>query len=164
MHSQALASLQQHLLTELDGDLTHARRLFHGRGLRWPGLEEITVDWLQGVVLVCLFRQPQDTELQALQSMLLTLAQAPIWQRAQAHSVLLQHRYKEGDAGRAALNAPPPVFPAPLASQTPLVSQTPLASQNSRAEWIVGGPHSEWVISEDGLRFQLDLGQKQNTG
>jgi 23S rRNA (cytosine1962-C5)-methyltransferase len=136
MHSQALASLHQHLLTELDGDLSHARRLFHGRGLRWPGLEEITVDWLQGVVLVCLFRQPEDAELQGLQTMLLTLAQPPVWQRAQAHSLLVQHRYKAagGDI------------------------------QSSRAEWIVGEPHNEWFISEDGLRFQLDLGQKQNTG
>ncbi|PTQ68238.1 class I SAM-dependent methyltransferase [Pseudomonas sp. GV071] len=146
MHSQALASLHQHLLSELAGELADARRLFHGRGLRWSGLEELTVDWLQGVVLVCLFRQPADDELAALQAMLLTLAQTPAWQRAQAHSVLLQHRYKEGDATSLSLNPAGPV------------------TQRSRAEWIVGGPHPEWLISEDGLRFQLDLGQKQNTG
>lgn len=146
MHSQALASLHQHLLTELAGDLTHARRLFHGRGLRWPGLEEVTVDWLQGVVLVCLFRQPADAELAALVELLQTLAQSPAWQRAQAHSLLLQHRYKEGDTNAAALNTPSPGNP------------------NTRAQWLVGEPHSEWVISEDGLRFGLDLGHKQNTG
>jgi 23S rRNA (cytosine1962-C5)-methyltransferase len=146
MHSQALTSLHQHLLTELAGDLGHARRLFHGRGLRWPGLEEITVDWLQGVVLVCLFRQPLETELHALKAMLLTLAQAPAWQRAQAHSLLLQHRYKEGDATTSGLKPTSP------------------STQSSRAEWIVGPAHSEWFISEDGLRFQLDLGHKQNTG
>ncbi|MGY4533349.1 23S rRNA (cytosine1962-C5)-methyltransferase [Pseudomonas sp. TE3786] len=150
MPSQALARLHQHLLTALQGDLSDAHRLFHGRGLRWPGLEEITVDWLQGVVLVCLFRQPGDSELTELQSMLLTLAQTPVWQRAQAHSLLVQHRYKEGDAKQPALNSGG--------------AGTPASPQSSRAEWIVGGPHSEWLISEDGLRFQLDLGNKQNTG
>lgn len=139
MHNTALAALAQHLSGELTGDLSHARRLFHGRGLRWEGLEEITVDWLQGVVLVCLFRQPDDGELAALIAMLLDLAQSPEWQRAQAHSLLLQHRYRESEGAQGEL-------------------------QRSRAEWIVGGPHSEWTISEDGLRFQLDLGQKQNTG
>ena len=29
--------------------------LFHGRGRQWPGLEQVTVDWLQGVLLVSLF-------------------------------------------------------------------------------------------------------------
>ncbi len=139
MHSPALAALHTHLLTELAGDLSHARRLFHGRGLRWPGLEEITVDWLQGVVLVWLFRQPSDDELAALTATLSNLTQSPEWQRAQAHSLLLQHRYKEGDNAQGEL-------------------------QRSRAEWIVGGPHEQWIISEDGLRFELDLGQKQNTG
>jgi 23S rRNA (cytosine1962-C5)-methyltransferase len=98
------------------------------------------------VVLVCLFRQPLDTELQALKAMLLTLAQTPVWQRAQAHSLLLQHRYKESDATTPGLN---PISPS---------------NQSSRAEWIVGQAHGEWFISEDGLRFQLDLGHKQNTG
>jgi 23S rRNA (cytosine1962-C5)-methyltransferase len=109
-------------------------------------LEEITVDWLQGVVLVCLFRQPEVAELAALKTLLQSLAQTPAWQRAQAHSLLVQHRYKEGDGNAPALNPPVPV------------------TQSSRAEWIVGEPHNEWFISEDGLRFQLDLGQKQNTG
>lgn len=149
MYSQAFALLEQHLTTELAGELADAKRLFHGRGLRWSGLEEITVDWLQGVVLVCLFRQPQAGELAALKAMLLSLAQTPVWQRAQAHSLLLQHRYKEGDAKPPALNPD-------AAALVP--------SQSSRAEWIVGAPHCEWRISEDGLRYLLDLGQKQNTG
>lgn len=135
MPNQALASLQQHLLAELSGDLSHARRLFHGRGLRWPGLEEVTVDWLQGVVLVCLFKQPEDAELNQLQGLLTSLAQTPEWAAAKAHSLLLQHRYS-----------------------------TPGSTERSRAEWIVGEPRHEWLVSEDGLRFQLDVGQKQNTG
>ncbi|GLK92142.1 class I SAM-dependent methyltransferase [Pseudomonas turukhanskensis] len=161
MHSQALASLHQHLLTELAGKLGHARRLFHGRGLRWPGLEEITVDWLQGVVLVCLFRQPLEAELHALKTLLVTLAQTPEWQRAQAHSLLLQHRYREGDATTPGLN---PAQPANTGAANPSPVNPGPANQSSRAEWIVGQAHSEWFISEDGLRFQLDLGQKQNTG
>ncbi len=135
MPSPAFASLYSHLLAELSGDLSHARRLFHGRGLRWPGLEEVTIDWLQGVLLVCLFKQPEDAELSAFQDFLASLAQTPEWAAAQAHTLLLQHRYS-----------------------------MPGSTERSRAEWIVGEPRHEWLVSEDGLRFQLDLGQKQNTG
>ena len=59
MTDAPLATLRQHLLQALHnppGDET--RRLFHGRGRCWPGLEQITVDWLSGIVLVMLFREP----------------------------------------------------------------------------------------------------------
>ena len=48
----ALATLNQHLLTALAAAPGETRRLFHGRGRCWPGLEQLTVDWLQGVVPV----------------------------------------------------------------------------------------------------------------
>ncbi|KPZ10448.1 Methyltransferase, partial [Pseudomonas syringae pv. spinaceae] len=52
MTPEALAILQQHLLDALSEVPDETRRLFHGRGRVWPGLEHITVDWMQGVVLV----------------------------------------------------------------------------------------------------------------
>ena len=57
MTDAALAILREHLLQALDNHPgSETRRLFHGRGRCWPGLEQITVDWLQGVLLVSLFR------------------------------------------------------------------------------------------------------------
>ena len=69
------------------------RRLFHGRGRCYPGLEQLTVDWLQGVLLVALFRDPGAAELEALKRMLRALAESSAWQQRQVQHLLLQHRY-----------------------------------------------------------------------
>ncbi|MGE8497182.1 MAG: class I SAM-dependent methyltransferase [Pseudomonas sp.] len=125
-----LTTLHDHLLDALSAPPEETRRLFHGRGRRWPGLEQITVDWLQGIVLVALFREPSETELAALREMLLGLSQTTAWQTSQVHTLLLHHRYQA----------------------------------DSRSEWLLGEPVDEWLISENALRFKLDLGQKQNSG
>jgi len=130
MHLDARATLQQHLNTALAQPPAETRRLFHGRGRCWPGLEHVTVDWLQGVLLVSLFRAPEDAELEALRALLLMLAQGVEWQASGAHSLLLQHRYLP----------------------------------DSRMEQLLGEPVEEWLISENGLRYKLDLGIKQNNG
>ena len=93
MNSEALSTLHQHLLTALETAPTETRRLFHGRGRCWPGLEQLTVDWLQGVVLVSLFKAPDADELQALKQLLLTLSQSSVWQASGAHTLVMQHRY-----------------------------------------------------------------------
>ncbi|EKM96659.1 methyltransferase [Stutzerimonas degradans] len=93
MHADALATLQKLLLDGLDPAPEETRRLFHGRGRCWPGLEHITVDWLQGVLLVALFRAPETAQLDALKQLLRALGQTPAWQSSQAQSLLLQHRY-----------------------------------------------------------------------
>ncbi|QKE64107.1 class I SAM-dependent methyltransferase [Aquipseudomonas campi] len=130
MNSDAINTLQHHLSAALAAAPDEARRLFHGRGRCWPGLEHVTVDWLQGVVLVALFREPPADELLALKNMLLDFSQSPAWRESTAHTLLLQHRY----------------------------------APDSPAEWLCGEPVEHWLVSENGLRFKLDLGRKQNTG
>ncbi|MBB4815078.1 23S rRNA (cytosine1962-C5)-methyltransferase [Pseudomonas rhodesiae] len=85
MTPDALATLQAHLLTALANPPSETRRLFHGRGRCWPGLEQLTVDWLQGVLLVSLFKEPQAAQLEALKQLLQS--------EFSAHTVALQHRY-----------------------------------------------------------------------
>lgn len=130
MHADPIATLQQQLLTALDAVPAEARRLFHGRGRRWPGLEHVTADWLQGVLLVSLFREPAEAELARLRGMLLELTASTAWQHSGAHHLLLQHRYLP----------------------------------DSRMDWLLGEEVEEWLIAEDGLRYKLDLGRKQNNG
>ncbi|SDT06167.1 class I SAM-dependent methyltransferase [Pseudomonas oryzae] len=130
MHADAIATLQQQLLTALSDVPAEARRLFHGRGRRWPGLEHVTVDWLQGVLLVSLFRGPGAAELAQLRDMLLALSDSAAWRQSGAHHLLLQHRYLP----------------------------------DSRMDWLRGAELEEWLIDEDGLRYKLDLGRKQNNG
>ncbi|WP_460084582.1 class I SAM-dependent methyltransferase [Pseudomonas sp. H2_G03] len=87
MNPDALATLHTHLLTALASAPVETRRLFHGRGRCWPGLEQVTVDWLQGVVLVALFKETE--HLQALKHQLAQID----WAGFGAHAVALQHRY-----------------------------------------------------------------------
>jgi 23S rRNA (cytosine1962-C5)-methyltransferase len=93
MNPEALQTLQSHLMTALESAPDETRRLFHGRGRCWPGLEQITVDWLQGVVLVSLFKEPDPTQLDDLFAMLRALAASPAWQHSSAHTLAVQHRY-----------------------------------------------------------------------
>jgi 23S rRNA (cytosine1962-C5)-methyltransferase len=85
MNPDALATLHAHLLTALADAPTETRRLFHGRGRCWPGLEQLTVDWLQGVLLVSLFKEPEPAPLEALKQLLQS--------QFSAYTVALQHRY-----------------------------------------------------------------------
>lgn len=100
MTPDALHFLQQHLTGALAAAPDEVRRLFHGRGRRWPGLEQITVDWLQGSLLVALFREPLPEQLAALERMLLELTRSDAWAACGAHTLLLQQRYLPDSATR----------------------------------------------------------------
>jgi 23S rRNA (cytosine1962-C5)-methyltransferase len=130
MQPDALATLHHHLRQALTQVPDETRRLFHGRGRCWAGLEHVTVDWLQGVVLVSLFREPAAAELEALVQMLMSLTDEPAWKASGAHTLLLQHRYQP----------------------------------DSHMQQLLGEPLEEWLITENGLRYKLDLGIKQNNG
>lgn len=125
--SSAIHTLEQHLLAALDPAPCETRRLFHGRGRCWPDLEQITVDWLQSVLQVGLFREPPPGQLEALQAMLLRLAELPVWT---GQAILIQHRYLP----------------------------------DSPAHWLLGEPQPQREVVEDGLRYLLDLGVRQNSG
>lgn len=107
-----------------------ALRLVHGRGRLWPGLEQITVDWLAGVLRVSLFREIPAQALQTLSQDLIELSQSRLWQDKGGESILLQHRYLP----------------------------------DSRTDFLVGAPIEQRVVSENGLKYLLDFGRKQNSG
>ena len=96
MEISALPTLEAHLLTALATPPSEVRRLFHGRGRCWQGLEQITVDWLQGQVLVSLFKEPDADFMQALDVLLTALIETETWQASGARSLLLQHRDRQG--------------------------------------------------------------------
>jgi 23S rRNA (cytosine1962-C5)-methyltransferase len=93
MNPEALTTLHDHLLTALAAAPAETRRLFHGRGRCWPGLEQVTVDWLQGVVLVSLFKEPEAAQLEGLKQRLMDITRSPEWTQSGAHTLALQHRY-----------------------------------------------------------------------
>lgn len=130
MDSSSIITLQQYLLAAFVDLPGEARRLFHGRGRRWPGLEQITADWLQGVLLISLFREPDANALTALREMLLALPESPVWAESRITHLLLQHRYRA----------------------------------DSATEYLWGEVIDGGEIVEDGLRYRLDFGRKQNNG
>ena len=130
MNPAAITLLHQRLEEAFACLPSETRRLFHGRGRQWPGLEHITIDWLQGVLLVALFRQPEAQQLAELQRMLLQFAASPAWTSSGAQHLLLQHRY----------------------------------TADSTTDYLVGEAIERGEIEEDGLRYLLDFGRKQNSG
>ena len=130
MDASALPGLYRHLTDLLAEPPTEARRLFHGRGRCWPGLEQLTVDWLNGQLLISLFKDQDESFLAALKQILLELQNSESWPDLGASSILLQHRDREG----------------------------------SPVEVIWGELSDTQIIVENGLKYQLDLGRKQNNG
>ncbi|WP_435532834.1 class I SAM-dependent methyltransferase [Vibrio hippocampi] len=72
------------------------RRLFHGRGKCWPGLEQLTCDWVDRQLIVNVFKEVDDAFLQQLASGLLAITQSELWLEKQGKAVAIQHRYAQG--------------------------------------------------------------------
>ncbi|PWI34049.1 methyltransferase [Vibrio albus] len=130
MQESELNLFFSHIETELQQVPDEIRRLFHGRGRQWPGLEQLTCDWLQGQLVVSLFKPVSDKFLLALKSGLSAFGTSKVWKDKNGKAILLQHRYQDG---------------AP-------------------AEVLVGELDTFPVVTESGLKFQLDLGRNQNSG
>ena len=111
-----------------------SQRLFHGRGGCYPGLEQVTLDWFAPVLLLTLFRSHDDS-----------------WEAALIGAV---------QAWQASL-----VTESQLAAdkvQALLVQRRYLPGAPSQ---VVSGVLPDAVYAQRGsLRFQLALGQHQNTG
>lgn len=111
------------------------RRLFHGRGRRFAGLEQLTADWLGGQLLITLFIEPDADFLAELTQGLQTFAehqlgQPDLCQQGAGRAILVQHRKRAG----------------------------------SPIEVLWGTFESRPVIIEHGLHYQLGLGSNQNHG
>ncbi|USD66310.1 class I SAM-dependent methyltransferase [Vibrio sp. SCSIO 43136] len=106
MNSEALADFWPHLAQQFEQAPNEVRRLFHGRGRCWPGLEQMTVDWLQGQLVVNIFKPVDDVFLSTLKTGLLELAKSPKWEEKGGFAILLQHRYQEGAPFEVLLGEP----------------------------------------------------------
>lgn len=94
MTTIALTTLDHHI-RQFDTFGDEVFRLFHGRGQYYKGLEQLTIDWLNGQILISLFKEPSDLLLSQLLSLVENWLLLPVW-REQVHSVLLHHRSRTG--------------------------------------------------------------------
>lgn len=135
MKIEALDTLFTHLEEQLNNPPSELRRLFHGRGQCFEGLEQITVDWLQakestGQLVVALFKEQTPEFVEQLVVKLNRLAETSLWKVANGTSILLQHRYQEF--------APTQV--------------------------VWGEENTFPVVEESNLKYQLGLKKNQNMG
>lgn len=140
MKIEALDTLLTHLEAQLATPQNELRRLFHGRGQCFDGLEQLTVDWLQGQapqnqgaqgqLVVALFKEQDPTFVEALESKLNAFVGSDTWKNAKGQAILLQHRYQE--------LAPTQV--------------------------VWGSEETFPVAIENGLKYQLELKKNQNMG
>ncbi|MEZ8606537.1 class I SAM-dependent methyltransferase [Vibrio sp. 10N.239.311.G01] len=96
MEASALPLFFSHIEQQLNEVPNELRRIFHGRGKFWPGLEQLTCDWVDGQLLVNVFKEVDDEFLLSLKAGLVELTNKDIWQSKQVTSIVLQHRYADG--------------------------------------------------------------------
>ncbi len=80
-------NLLKHLEAPSTQDLLQAKRLFHGRGHAYKGLNHVTIDWLPPVILITLFKAEPQTEINLLVNTIKSLLPS-------CKSIQLQHRYQ----------------------------------------------------------------------
>ncbi|QZO14328.1 class I SAM-dependent methyltransferase [Pseudoalteromonas piscicida] len=122
-----VSTLLNHLQTQAVPN--ELRRLFHGRGRCYEGLEQITVDWLQGQLLVSLFKEHDVDLVASLKQALLSLVETEAF-NGKLSAILLQHRYLP----------------------------------DSDLEVLYGELTAMPIVEENGLKYGLKLGVKQNMG
>ena len=96
MEASALPLFFSHIEQQLNEVPNELRRIFHGRGKFWPGLDQLTCDWVDGQLLVNVFKEVDDEFLSSLKAGLVDLTSKDIWQVKQGTSIVLQHRYADG--------------------------------------------------------------------
>ncbi|WP_114764216.1 class I SAM-dependent methyltransferase [Vibrio rhodolitus] len=96
MQVEQIPVFLNHVEQQLQTVPNEVRRLFHGRGQCWQGLEQLTCDWLQGQLIVNLFKAVDEPFIEQLKQGLLLLSQSQVWHDRQGRVILLQHRYADG--------------------------------------------------------------------
>lgn len=121
--SETLAPLREVAESFFAKNQAEARRIFHGRGQLYPGLEHICLDWYPPLVLVSAYDAIADP-------LLLVDSLLAADQEQQIQSIVLQRRYEQG---------------AP-------------------AETLHGDVLESITVLENGLKFEVHPGRRQNAG
>ncbi len=95
MQVSELSTFFSHIEQQLEQSNGELRRLFHGRGRCYPGLEQLTCDWTGSHLIIALFKPVEEAFLLELKAGLEKLSQSELWVRVNGVSMTLQHRYEE---------------------------------------------------------------------
>jgi len=103
MQAEHLPSFFAQLTEQLAMAPNEVRRLFHGRGRRFEGLEQLTCDWIQGQLIVSIFKTVDEEFVAALKQGLLAVADSELWREKNGQAIVIQHRYAEGSPSEVLL-------------------------------------------------------------
>ncbi|PAU39461.1 methyltransferase [Vibrio coralliilyticus] len=96
MQVEQLPTFFAHISEQLASTSNEVRRLFHGRGRVYQGLEQITCDWVDCQLLINIFKSVDDEFLEQLKLGLHELSESALWQEKGVQCAVIQHRYSEG--------------------------------------------------------------------
>ncbi|CAM2925760.1 class I SAM-dependent methyltransferase [Vibrio neptunius] len=96
MQVEQLPTFFAHITKQLASTSNEVRRLFHGRGRVYQGLEQITCDWVDCQLLINIFKSVDDAFLEQLKQGLHELSETALWQEKGVKCAVIQHRYSEG--------------------------------------------------------------------
>lgn len=127
-----------HLLKIIESEpVVNSKRVFHGRGKVWPGLEFVTVDLFDPVLLVALFHQPPDNWLTDFSRQLISTISG-----SRIQAVIVQHRYTQGDPSELIYgNLPEQVY----AQRNNLRFLLSLAKQQNTGFFLDIEPARKWL-------------------
>ena len=103
MQAEHLPSFFAQLTEQLATAPNEVRRLFHGRGRRFEGLEQLTCDWIQGQLIVSIFKTVDEEFVAVLKQGLLAVADSELWREKNGQAIVIQHRYAEGSPSEVLL-------------------------------------------------------------
>lgn len=96
MDATALTTFFSEVSLQLQQVDHEIRRLFHGRGKCWPGLEQLTCDWVDRQLIVNLYKEVDGNFIGQLTHGLLAITNSTQWQVKQGKAIAIQHRYATG--------------------------------------------------------------------
>lgn len=96
MQASQLPTFFSHITQELLNAPDEVRRLFHGRGRVYAGLEQITCDWVDSQLLINVFKQVDNQFIDTLKAGIRALSQTELWCDKGVTCAAIQHRYLDG--------------------------------------------------------------------
>ncbi|MEZ5517904.1 MAG: class I SAM-dependent methyltransferase [Gammaproteobacteria bacterium] len=142
-YSEFFASLNRFFATPAPAP----RRVFHGRGRHFPGLEHLVADWYPPVLLVTFYREPERTA-----ALLAAIRAADI--SGQVGSVILQRRQRQG-AGSEVLWGDP--VESCVVVENGLRFEVRPGLNRNAGLFLDMGPLREWLRSHSQERNVLNL-------
>ncbi|NNN43826.1 MULTISPECIES: class I SAM-dependent methyltransferase [unclassified Vibrio] len=154
MNITALNQFFTELHQQLEKAPNEVRRLFHGRGRKWLGLEQLTADWLQGQLVVTLYKEVDPKYLQVLTQGLMALANSTLWQTKAGQCILLQYRYANGAPSQVIVGE---LNTHPIVQENGLSYQLTVGTNQNMGLFLDMRLGREWVRSQSEHKTVLNL-------